>query len=107
MDERLKDIENLVNAIDKSENDKKMIEITKMINEKFQELKYYKMMDPCKIRKGDIIRYLDLNLNTLSKPAIVINTKTITSYNMKCELVKSFILSSSRARANRFIWMIK
>lgn len=95
MDKRLRDIDNILNVLDKdlNNNDKNKNDIIVQIKKKFLELDEYYHVDTDFVKNGDFIRYTDPNLNKVSIFAICTNVnyyasiqnvksiKNITLYN--------------------------
>jgi len=86
---RMNEIDNIIGLMDDTiaQNTKITKSQIDIILTKFPELKKYKFMDNEDISLGTIIKCVDLNLNKVSIPAIIVNIEYYSSPN-KLKIIK-------------------
>lgn len=102
---RMNDIDNIVGLMDDTitQNTKITKSQVDSILTKFPELKKYKFMNIEDITLGTIIKCVDLNLNKVSIPAIIVNIEYYSSFN-KLKIIKYITVVNNYKKS---YWKIK
>lgn len=93
MDKRLSQINNLIDKLESNEDDEHYFQIEDEIKLKFPNLQYYSFVDPNILSLGNIIRYVNLQMNKISLPVIIIRIDRVTyldSYEVSTIYVKFY-----------------
>lgn len=105
MDKRLNEIDKFIDAYEGSIKNNKNItkKNVSIILKKFDELQNFVTIDNTEITKGIIIKCVDLNMEKVSIPAIVVDIKYNTSFN-NLKTIKNVTLLNNYKKS---CWKIK
>ena len=109
MDKRLSEINNLINNVKNVRTKQDVIpeDIKKKTIQKYPYLKSYKTITADKIKMGDVIRYLNLNLEKISIACIVVDITYVSSIDPQINNKKiSKILLTNIDSKHKIFWSI-